>query len=186
MTKALSIATRTRRAARARTASLFGVHGATLALALPVATRPAQALPSYAAQTGQACAACHVGSFGPQLTPLGRAFKIGGYTQSGGEGWRAQIPFSGMGLGSFTHTDTPQPAPPTGGYGLNDNFSLDQVSGFIAGGFGEHVGTFVQITSNNNGDTIHLDNTDLRPYTTVFNVADKDLRVGLTVNNGPT
>src|SRR5215472_10335335 len=59
-----------------------------LSLSLLAVGRPAQALPSYAAQTDQPCTACHVGSFGPQLTPTGRAFKIGGYTQSGGEGWR--------------------------------------------------------------------------------------------------
>ena len=41
----------------------------------------AEALPSFAAQTGQPCTACHIGGFGPQLTPLGTAFKIGGYTQ---------------------------------------------------------------------------------------------------------
>ncbi|HUA51788.1 MAG TPA: hypothetical protein VMB81_06475, partial [Candidatus Sulfotelmatobacter sp.] len=101
MTKALSIAAIARRSTsstRRRAASL--VLGASFALLSSLATRPAHALPSYAAQTGQACAACHVGSFGPQLTPLGRAFKIGGYTQSGGEGWRAQIPVSGMAYGS--------------------------------------------------------------------------------------
>jgi hypothetical protein len=44
---------------------------------------PANALPSFASQTGQPCTACHIGGYGPQLTPLGRAFKIGGYTQRG-------------------------------------------------------------------------------------------------------
>jgi len=33
-----------------------------------------------------ACTACHVGAFGPLLTPFGRAFKIGAYTQTGGTG----------------------------------------------------------------------------------------------------
>jgi hypothetical protein len=51
-----------------------------------------EALPSFAAQTGQPCTACHIGGFGPQLTPLGRAFKIGGYTQRGGEGWESYVP----------------------------------------------------------------------------------------------
>jgi hypothetical protein len=152
-----------------------------------LAATPANALPSYAAQTGQSCTGCHIGGFGPQLTPYGRAFKIAGYTQGGGEGWRAQIPFSGMALGSFTHTDSNQPSNSLPGYGNNNNFNLDQVSGFIAGGFGEHSGALVQITSNNNANTIHLDNTDIRPYTTLFNVLDdRDLRVGFTVNNAPT
>jgi hypothetical protein len=34
---------------------------------------------SWLAQTGQPCSARHVGAFGPQLTPFGRAFKIGDY-----------------------------------------------------------------------------------------------------------
>lgn len=37
-------------------------------------------LPSFASQTGQKCAACHVGGDWPQLTPWGRFFKLSGYT----------------------------------------------------------------------------------------------------------
>src|SRR5271169_7213552 len=44
--------------------------------------RPAQALPSYARQTGQPCGTCHTDFAG--LTPYGRRFKIGGYTAGGG------------------------------------------------------------------------------------------------------
>jgi hypothetical protein len=63
---------------------------AVLAAVLPVAVaavcivgiRPAQALPSYARQSGQQCAACHDGF--PQLTPYGRQFKLNGYTFTGG------------------------------------------------------------------------------------------------------
>ena len=47
-----------------------------------VGVRPAQALPSYARQTGQQCAACHNGF--PELTPYGRLFKLNGYTFTGG------------------------------------------------------------------------------------------------------
>ena len=31
----------------------------------------ARAVPAFAVQTGQPCQACHVGGFGPQLTPFG-------------------------------------------------------------------------------------------------------------------
>ncbi len=184
MTKTPLIAEMARAIGETRRPALAVVLGVGLAV---FAARPADALPSYAAQTGQPCTGCHVGGFGPQLTPFGRAFKIGGYTQSGGEGWRGQLPVSAMAFGSFTHTDSNQPSNSAPGYGNNNNFNLDQVSGFIAGGFGEHSGALVQITSNNNANTIHLDNTDIRPYTTLFNVLDdKDLRVGLTLNNTPT
>src|SRR5664279_1197713 len=43
---------------------------------------PANALPSYARQTGQACGTCHTDF--PGLTPYGRLFKLGGYTAGGG------------------------------------------------------------------------------------------------------
>ena len=61
--------------------------GAAIAI---VAVRPAHAVPAFAGQTGQPCVFCHIGAFGPQLTPAGRAFKIGGYTQTGGEGLASQ------------------------------------------------------------------------------------------------
>ena len=54
----------------------------TVVAALWAIPRPAEAVPSFASQTGQPCTACHVGAFGPQLTPFGRAFKIGGDRKS--------------------------------------------------------------------------------------------------------
>src|SRR4051812_27811702 len=103
-----------------------------VALALLGFVQPATAVPSFAAQTGQPCTACHVGAFGPQLTPFGRAFKIGGYTQTGGEGIAAQVPLAAMVLGSFTNTNASQPEPPVRGFARNNNFALDQVSLFLA------------------------------------------------------
>src|SRR5450759_4382792 len=44
---------------------------------------PANALPSYARQTGQPCGTCHTDY--PGLTPYGRLFKLGGYTAGGGK-----------------------------------------------------------------------------------------------------
>ena len=44
---------------------------------------PAQALPSFARQTGQPCGTCHTDF--PALTPFGRRFKLLGYTAGGGE-----------------------------------------------------------------------------------------------------
>jgi hypothetical protein len=160
--------------------------GLALALAgLLLADPPAQALPSFAAQTGQPCTACHIGGFGPQLTPLGTAFKIGGYTQRGGEGWQSYFPLSAMVQTSFNHTGAGVPSN-TAPFGPNNNFSLDQVSGFLAGGIGEHTGGFVQFTYSNVSNASNLDNTDLRPYTTTFDIGGSELRIGTTVNNNPT
>jgi hypothetical protein len=44
---------------------------------------PAQALPSFARQTGQPCGTCHTDF--PALTPYGRRFKLLGYTTGGSE-----------------------------------------------------------------------------------------------------
>jgi hypothetical protein len=145
----------------------------------------AKAIPAFAQQTGQPCTACHIGAYGPQLTPLGRAFKIGGYTQKGGEGLAASIPLSLMLNSSFTHTGADQNPPPQH-YGSNNNFSLDQVSGFVGGAIGDHTGGLIQFTWTDVDNTSHVDNTDLRPYTTLLDLSGKELRVGTTLNNTPT
>ncbi|HLZ66934.1 MAG TPA: hypothetical protein VKQ29_11930, partial [Aliidongia sp.] len=69
-----------------------------------LAPRRAQALPSYARQTGQQCAACHNGF--PELTPYGRLFKLNGYTFGGGTS--DLPPVAVMNFDSFTHTQTGQ------------------------------------------------------------------------------
>lgn len=166
---------------------LCGLVGA-LFLALivqPLASRHAQAVPSFAAQTGQPCTACHVGAFGPQLTPAGRAFKIGGYTQTGGEGLAAQIPLAAIVQTSFTNTNSSQPGPAAPDFGRNNNFALDQVSLFLAGRATDYLGGFIQGTYSGIDHGFHLDNTDLR-LTTPFDVGSTELRIGLDANNGPT
>src|SRR5690348_14827106 len=103
-----------------------------LVLIAAFATR-ADGVPSFAAQTGQPCQTCHIGSFGPQLTPFGREFKIEGYTMTGGEGLASKIPLSAMVLGSFTNTAAAQPEGAAPHFGTNNNFAVDQVSLFFAG-----------------------------------------------------
>jgi hypothetical protein len=70
-------------------------------------------------------------------------------------------------------------------FGRNNNFALDQVSLFLAGRITDCAGAFVQGTYDGIGHTFRLDNTDLR-LTTKVNAYGSDLRVGLSVNNGPT
>ena len=147
----------------------------------------ADAVPAFAAQTGQPCTACHIGGFGPQLTPFGRAFKITGYTQRGGSGWESHIPLSGMVMTSFTHVGTSYPADDVPQhYNSNDNPSLDQVSAFIAGGITSHTGGFIQMTYSGFDNSFVLDNSDLRPYTTTVQAFGNDLTLGISVNNNPT
>ena len=79
------------------------VLGAALLLAAGavclVGIRPVQALPSYARQTGQQCAACHNGF--PELTPYGRQFKLNGYTWTGGTS--DLPPIAAMAIPTFTN-----------------------------------------------------------------------------------
>src|SRR5215471_15788657 len=65
----------------------------------------ADAVPSFARQTGLPCAACH--SNFPELTPLGRQFKMLGYEFAPAPPSLKQ--FSAMSVSSFTHTDAGQP-----------------------------------------------------------------------------
>ena len=69
----------------------------------------AKAVPSFSRQTGLTCSKCHTQSFGPNLTPFRRDFKLGGYTLGGGSGTDAKLPaLSGMIMGSFTNTQKDQ------------------------------------------------------------------------------
>ena len=142
---------------------------------------PAEALPSYARQTGQPCAACHTAF--PELTPFGRRFKIGGYTLGGGD-WKGP-PIAAMYMAGFTHTQSPQDAPPAPGLHTNDNLVSQQVSGFIAGQLYGNLGSFIQITGDPVGGTVGLDASDVR-YADTLKLFGKDTIWGIDANNAPT
>ncbi len=146
---------------------------------------PAHAVPSFASQTGQPCTACHIGAFGPQLTAFGRAFKIGGYTQNGGEGLASKIPIAAFLQTSFTHTAASQPGGAAPEFADNNNPALDQVSLFLAGRFNDYSGALIQGTYDGVGRSFFLDNSDVR-LTTPVDIGETNLRIGLSLNNGPT
>jgi hypothetical protein len=150
-------------------------------LALSVWTAPAQAVPAFAVQTGQPCQQCHVGGFGPQLTPYGRTFKLNGYTQ---RSTPFNLPLAGMAVVSYVRTAKKQDEPPAAHFRDNDNFALDQVSVFFAGGFGKHFGAFAQATYDGVSRTFAWDNLDLRAVTTL-KVRSADVVLGASVNNNP-
>lgn len=153
--------------------------------AVAVLPRTASALPSFAAQTGQPCTSCHVGGFGPQLTPFGRNFKLGGYLLEGGDGPLAHIPVAGYVETGFEHTLTRQPGGPAPGFATNNNVAIDQVSLFLAGRLTDHLGAFVQGTYAEAQRGFRLDNTDVR-LTNSFEAFGNDLVAGLDLNNSPT
>ena len=156
-----------------------------LAALAVAAARPAQAVPSFALQTGQPCTTCHIGAYGPQLTAFGRAFKLGGYTQTGGKGWQSAVPVSLMFLGSYSTTSRGQGGPAAPHYGDNANATIDQISGFLGGRIASFAGALVQVTYDGVGHGFALDNSDFR-ITKPFTLGNAQVQLGIDVNNGPT
>jgi hypothetical protein len=153
-------------------------------------SQPAQALPSFARQTGQACGACHTDF--PQLTPFGRRFKLGGYTLGGGRDsdqykktfgssqWVPPISF--MGQITFEQSKSGQGGNPDSP-GFLSTLSAPQGSIFYGGSITDELGAFVQGTLNSSG--AQLDLTDIR-YVKNGTLFGKDALFGITVNNNPT
>ena len=141
------------------------------------------AVPSFAQQTGQPCQTCHVGGFGPQLTPFGRAFKLGGYTLAA-PGTHA-VPLAVMLVESYTRTATDQPDDAGPHAGRNDNLSLQQASLFLAGKLSDHVGVFSQATYSDIDRRASMDNVDVR-YARQLKLGDQPAILGVSLNNNPT
>ena len=145
----------------------------------------AEAMPSFSRQTGQACSTCHTQSFGPNLTPFGRDFKLSGYTMGGGSDASAKLPpVSAMIEGSFTNTRHDQTDVPAG-YNKNNNFTFDQASLFYAGRVYDKIGAFSQLTFDGVSDRLALDNTDIR-FADQLDLFDTPITYGISVNNNPT
>jgi hypothetical protein len=148
----------------------------------------AQAVPSYARQTGMDCNACH--TVFPELTPFGRTFKLGGYTLSKSEkSYEFPPPISAGGQASFTHTQKTLPpgAAPFESRG-NDNVNVPQTLNiYYAGKIYGNLGTFTQGTYDGVSNKFALDHTDVR-YARTTTLGDKGLNLiyGLTLNNNPT
>ena len=177
---------------------------ALLALALLCAmAAPSRAVPSYARQTGMACAACH--TVFPELTPFGREFKLNGYVldnmkQVVGIDTSANQtlslnsipPLSLMLQVSYTRTKQPLPDSVVSG-ALARNGDLlfpQQASFFYAGKIADGLGAFLQLTYDGAGDHFGFDNTDVRyAHHLAFggsDGSDHSLILGLTLNNNPT
>jgi hypothetical protein len=162
-----------------------------LLISLFVQVPEASAIPSYARQTGFPCKSCHY--MPPELTPLGRAFKLNGYTMAGkptvtspGKGNTSGLnilesfPLSVLLDTSFTNLRSPEPASQNGSFQLPQQASL-----FLAGAWATHVGSFVQVTYTSQGDHFTWDNSDIR-YANATKLFKKDLAYGITLNNNPT
>ncbi len=168
--------------------------GAAVSVLFLAATQ-VRAVPSFQRQTGQDCFGCH--TIFPELTPLGRAFKLTGYVlNKQGAKYPAYPPLAGMALLSYTHTNAPQ-APGSftpdiwsrhslSSYDANDVLgSPQQFTMLYAGQIYDKVGAFIQGTYLDTANKMAMDNSDIR-YANNTQVCDKDLIFGITVNNDPT
>lgn len=169
------------------------IYSESLAFCLVLLFAPSHAfaVASFARQTGLACSACHTTI--PELTPLGRTFKLYGYTMTGMQAITSKNgkTTAGLNLGSYlplsaffqvSNTSTSKPQPGT----QNGSFELPQAASlFLAGAMSTHAGGFIQITYNTQDNHFGLDNTDIR-YANNRKLGGKDLVYGLTLNNNPT
>lgn len=200
---------------RSETARGFGLARMTfyalMAAIVAVATlapQRADALPSYARQTGLGCGTCHT-EF-PQLTPFGRRFKIGGYTLRRQEQPRLvdspytkapaaaatpdfELPLSAQVISSFTHTGADQNVAGSAPYlKPNDNIEPVQTASlFYGGAITDHIGAYIQATYNAQAfgpPAAHLftwDNLDVR-YANTSSIGGMPVVYGISVNNNPT
>ena len=159
----------------------------------------AQALPTFARQTGQNCVACHTGGQFPELTPYGRMFKMTGYTIG-----ERTIPFAVMGVASYASVaDTSKSQTAIDGVSttssLSDFYKNNEPifatgSLFVAGKITDNIGAFVQIShdpyavNNDDGSAsghTNMDNIDIRFADRL--ISDKrDLIYGVSLNNNPS
>ena len=152
---------------------------AAIALVSIAATNSADAVPSFARQTGMDCASCHITGF-TELTSFGRQFKLRGY--SIGE---AKLPLA---VGAVVSRTSSRNADANGGdmtFTKDRQVTLQRLSLYLAGRVAEGAGAFV----NANYDTAEARGTmemfDLRATRSVT-LAGKELLLGATLNNNPT
>jgi len=146
-----------------------------MALSLLASSGSVQATAAFARQTGAACADCHAAAYGPALTPYGMRFKINGFTESDGEGFK--LPVAAQVIGQYAN--------PVRG---EDSTDLTEADLYLAGRLTEHVGGFVKVEADHQGDggyATKLSNVDLRYVAHDLKLGGRDLVLGVSVNNNP-
>jgi len=154
----------------------------------------ALAVPSFARQTGIECTTCHLSW--PELTSVGRQFKLGGYTlmretteerpwlPTSSDGAPPRLPLAAMVQGSVTSTRGTSGAD-SANFPRNDDLVLQQLSAFYAGRIVDHLGAFVQWTYHGIAHRSSVDNVDIRAAGH-FEGDGLDVSYGVTVNNNPS
>jgi hypothetical protein len=167
----------------------------------------AWALPSFARQTGWSCAACHTSY--PQLTPMGRMFKLLGFTTTNLQRQQKLQAKFGNSVGvlisrvsqfsiflqaSATNVAGGQAALGGGNTGASPNNNIQfpqQVSLFYAGEITPHIGDFLHLTysgggSGTGGGGFSFDDSSI-VWAHPWKIGTNNLLVtGVDLNNTPT
>lgn len=153
-----------------------------VAAAVLATPHAAEAIPAFAAQTGEPCSACHIGF--PQLTPYGRAFKLEGYIAGGMfPTWKN---FAAMSQIGWTQQHDKVPGGLQPGFKSNDAWAAQQTSLFYGGALDAAIGlgAFVQVTYDGVARAWSWDNTDIR-LARPGRLFGDPLFWGVTLNNNP-
>jgi hypothetical protein len=172
---------------------------ALMAILAALTPSTAHATPAFARQTGVSCQACH--TVFPDLTPFGRKFKLNAYVFTNvkqlqpvsEQGQRtlalSEIPPLSLML-QASNTTLNRSIPDTGlAKDLSQKNSTEfpqALSLFYTGKISDQLGAFLQLTWEPAGDSIGIDNSDLRFANHASFDAIGEFIYGLTLNNNPT
>jgi hypothetical protein len=150
----------------------------------------AQALPSFARQTGQECAACHVSGAWPQLTLWGRFFKLSGYTAGKNLIDKEGVNYLPVGLfGQVGLTWAAQPNNAQGQSVITQNGSPEayEFTGEVGTKVTDFLGIFYEYQVGNlyHGWKGTSGGADTRAVH-FFHPGNNELFVGIDINNNPT
>ena len=156
----------------------------------------ADAVPSFARQTGMACYECHVSW--PELTPAGRRFKLGGFVLNStadderrpGLSLNEVTPAPRIPLAfelelSGTHINA-LPLPNAVGYiPPNNHFGIQELSVLLAGQIVGPVGCFCELTYHGDTKKIRAESNDVR-IAHEWHGEHAQAIYGLSLNNSPS
>ena len=156
--------------------------------ALMYAAPAAWAVPSMSRQTGYECSRCH--TVFPELTPYGRAFKLGGYTTSSPKFDEKplieRLPVSAVMQAARTSTASTTAGGTDPAEFPQDRKNIVQGAGLYWGGkITDNIGALVQYNYDGIEKKWGMEMFDAR-YADSTSVAEKELVWGVSLNNNPT
>ena len=148
----------------------------------------AQAVPSFARQTGAECSSCH--TVYPELTPFGRQFKLRGYTLgelNAENSLTGKLPISALlqiSRADTSQTDTPGAMPSD--FPDDRKTMIQAASLYYAGKITDNAGALVQYSYDGFEKRWAVEMADIRYANSLALSGDKELLYGVTLSNNPT